>query len=49
MDHKQSANKKKNVESDSAASSGGQGNPWSSLEAALSISAFLFLHYTLFS
>jgi hypothetical protein len=46
-DHKQRANKKQNVEIDSAASSGGQGNymkyvsfPWFLLEAALSILNF---------
>jgi len=37
MDHKQSVNKKQNVEIHSAASSGDQGNPWSPLEAALLI------------
>jgi len=43
MEHKQSANKKQNVEIDSAASSGKQGNPWLPLEAAFSISTFCFL------
>jgi len=43
MEHKQSVNKKYNVEIDSAASGGGQGSPWPPLELALLIRTFCFL------
>jgi len=51
MDHKQSVNKKQNVEVHSPASSGGKGkymkyisSPWPPLEAAMSILKFKLLY-----